>query len=280
MNLCGEITAGFTPNCDFPLLPGVSDRLVLMNKDDIDIITYEIANPQVITNITLKAGKSAYVWQGQNRSNEPASRMVKGRYSNNFDHEVIFKVFGDGPTVKIQLNKFPNANLVAIVENNYRGSAGEAAFAVYGISGGLETQELENVKSDSDNDGSYHVMLRSSEFGREPLLPNSWFDTDYATTKALVDGIVNAPIVFNISPLSVSIAGGDTVVITGEKFTGATQVDWVDSINVVTNEPGFVVTNDTTIDIAATTALAAGTYKVRITSPGGVGESMLLVVSA
>ncbi|MFV2016890.1 MAG: hypothetical protein ACC656_15775, partial [Candidatus Heimdallarchaeota archaeon] len=245
MNLCGEITAGFTPNCDFPLLPGVSDRLILMNKHDIDVITYDTINTQIIKNITLLSGKSAYVFQGQNRSNEPASRLVKGRYSNTFDHEVIFKVFGDGPSIKTQLNKFPNANLVAVIENNYRGSAGEAAFSVYGISGGLETQELENIKSDSDNDGSYHLLIRSSEFGREPLLPNSLFDTDYATTKAVVETLITAPIVLNISPLLGSTTGGDSYVVTGEKFVGITAVDWIDTLGAITSEPGFTVNSDT-----------------------------------
>ena len=278
MELCGELSKGFFPNCDFPLIAGVNDRLILMNKDDIDTISYDVTNRQVITDIILKTGKSAYVFQGQNRSNEPATRLVKGRYSSSWDHECIFKIFGDGIEVKTIVNSFPEANIVVVVENNYRGAIGDAAFTVYGIGGGLETQEAEQVKADADTDGAYHLVLRSSEFGREPLVPNAWFDTDYGTTKLLVDALVDAPIVLNISPTIGAIAGADTYVIQGEKFTGATQVDYVDTLAAVTNEPGFVVDNDGQITIASSVALIAGTYKIRVTGPGGVGESLAILV--
>ncbi|GAF88867.1 unnamed protein product, partial [marine sediment metagenome] len=48
--------------------------------------------------------------------------------------------------------------------------------------------------------------------------------------------------------------------------------------NAITNEPGFVVDNDSQITIASSVALTAGTYKLRVTSPGGAGESLALVV--
>lgn len=277
IDICGDITSGLGPNCDFPQIGGATDRIVIINFSDIDVVTRDGVNNEIITDITLKSGKSGYAWFGQNRSVEPREALVKGRYSNAFDHEVRHKIFNDGAAVRKQLNASVNGRFVAIVEANFKGETGDAAFKVFGIESGLEVPELEKIYDNSDTEGAFDLLLRSSEFAREPKLAATFFDTDYATTQAKVDALVDIPQILNIAPLTGNTAGSDSYTITGANFTGATQIDWVEGVTV-TNEPTFVVDNDAQISISSSVALSAGTYKIRVTSPNGVGESLSLVV--
>ena len=278
IDICGEITAGFTPDCDNPIIAGATDRLILFNFDDIDTFTFG-ARPGVISGITLKSGKSGYAWVGQNRSVEPRVALVRGRYSNQFDHESTFKVFGNSPEVKEQLNKMVNGRYLAIVENNFKGNMGDAAFELQGIRGGVEVAELERITADADTEGAYNVIMRSSEFGREAKLPKTIWDTDYNTTKALIEALINAPIVFNVEPTALAVLGGDSVIVTGENFTGVTQVDFIDQALAITNQAVFTVDNDGQISFTSV-ALTAGTYKIRLTSPDGTGESLAVLTAS
>jgi hypothetical protein len=71
-----------------------------------------------------------------------------------------------------------------------------------------------------------------------------------------------APQVTGIAPTSGSSAGGDTVVITGSRFTGATDVGFD-----ITNAAGMTVDSDT--QITATSPAGTGTVDITVTTPAG-----------
>ena len=71
-----------------------------------------------------------------------------------------------------------------------------------------------------------------------------------------------APQVTGIAPTSGSSAGGDTVVITGSRFTGATDVGFD-----ITNAAAMTVDSDT--QITATSPAGTGTVDVTVTTPAG-----------
>ena len=74
-----------------------------------------------------------------------------------------------------------------------------------------------------------------------------------------------APTVTLLAPTSVSIAGGDLVIVTGTNFTGATAVE-VENVAVDASE--WEVMDDVTIALAAP-AKSAGAYNVSVTTPAG-----------
>ncbi len=188
--LCGEITDGNEPDCDFPLVGGADDRLILINESDIESVTRDITNKKLIVGITLASGKTGFVFQGKNNSNEPRQALVEQRYSEVYDHEVIFKAFGVLPDDKTQLEKMAKGRMVAIVENNFRGEDGKAAFEMYGLAVGLKVRELERIGADTETQGAYNIVLRTPDEIKEPNLPNSIWLTSYAVTKALVDALL------------------------------------------------------------------------------------------
>jgi len=191
MATCDNLNADILYDCDNPPTGGANDRLILFNFDDINgNVTVDGSNPLLFTDITLASGVRGYVFEGLNNSNEPRAALVKGRYVNGYDHEVIFKVFKNSPDAKAQLKRLDGAKVVALVQNNHKGASGNAAFEIYGYETGLRLQELERVIADAENQGAYTVTIRNDEVSRPSSLPHTLFDTDFATTKALVDSLI------------------------------------------------------------------------------------------
>jgi hypothetical protein len=74
------------------------------------------------------------------------------------------------------------------------------------------------------------------------------------------------PVVTGVSPASGSVAGGDTVIITGTGFTGATGASFGPDVTVS-------VTVDSDTQITATSPLGAGTVDVIVTTPAGTSAA-------
>lgn len=192
METCGQISSDILIDCLNPLVGGVKDRLVLMNKEDWDAatITKDQDNAQLISNVILASGAIAYQYEGKNNSVEPRQALVKQRYAEVYDHEVIFKVFKADASTKQQLELLAKGKVVAIVENNWKGASGAGAFEVYGEETGLYVQELDRTLADADTQGAYNVVLRTSEQAKESHLPATLFAGSYAATKQIVDSLL------------------------------------------------------------------------------------------
>lgn len=188
---CGDISAGLEPNCDFPLMGGVYEDLVLMNYGDIDSVTRNTTNKQIVEAITLNTTTDkAYLYKGKNESVEPQVNLVKQRYSDSYDHEVMFIIFLNTPVAKQQIEGMVGGKLVAIVQNKHKNSAGDTSYEIYGLGVGLYVMELSRIVVDPDTQGAYKIILRTPDNAKEGNLPNPLFITNYATTKAVVDGLL------------------------------------------------------------------------------------------
>jgi len=192
MPTCDNLTAGIAYDCANPPSGGANDRLILLNFSDVEAatITYDGTNPIIVENIVLAGAAVGYVFEGLNNSNEPRSAMVKGRYVNGYDHEVRFKCFDNSPAAKLQLGKLDGALIVAIVQNNRKGASGNSAFEIYGLQTGLRLQELERILADAETQGAYNLLIRNDEISRPSSLPHTLWDTDFATTLAIVNGLI------------------------------------------------------------------------------------------
>jgi hypothetical protein len=189
--ICGTITSNLSVNCTNPLQAGAEDTLYLINREDwLDAaITYNVTNTEIIENIVLASGIVAYTYQGKNNSVVPKYELVKQPYAEFYNHEINFKVFDVSPSAKEQLELLAKGQMVAIVQNKYKGTDGNAAFEVYGAQGGLVcTQNVREVSS-TDTGGAFDLILKSDETAMEPHMPKTIFITDYSTTKALVEGL-------------------------------------------------------------------------------------------
>ena len=94
---CGEISAGLDLDCDYPPMGGTTEDLVLMNYGDIESVTRNATNKQVVEAITINSLVTAYKYEGKNESLEPQANLVKQRYADCYDHEVMFIIFLNTP---------------------------------------------------------------------------------------------------------------------------------------------------------------------------------------
>lgn len=191
--VCGDISAGLSFDCDNPLQSGAEDRLILMNREDYlnATITVDPSNSQIITDIVLPVGKLAYVYQGKNNSNVPKYEMIKQAFAEVYNHEINFKAFQVDPTAKKELENLAKASVVAIVENKFKGSSGNSAFEVYGAGAGLNATQILRELQNADTQGAFDCIIKSDENSYEPNMPKTLWNTDYATTKAIVDALLS-----------------------------------------------------------------------------------------
>ena len=287
MSNCGKLTKGSIYDCDEPLQGGVEKDVILFNKDDIASITRAVVDgANVITDITLNNGTLAFEFQGFGTSVVPTYNQRRSAVSVTYDHVVVLQVFEVSQPMKDALEKAALGNMVAVVRNRSNTTL-KNFYEVYGLGNGLMLTDSPREPANVDTGGAFSCTFRTSEEqSGEASMPETWFDTDEATTTTVIRGKLHLPIVENVSPVSVLIAGGTAVTVTGLNFQDVdgvddvTALDWVDSLGAVTAEPGGVTASNTQIDIAASVALSAGTYKIRVTTSTGVAESALVVVAA
>jgi hypothetical protein len=188
MASCALITLGATYDCTNPIVPGVNTRLILINKDEVATVTK--AAPY-ITAITLDGTKTGFAFEGYRQSLNPEYTLVPASLSIGYDHQIKFQVFDISQEQKENLQKMALGRMVAIVENMNNEGNDDNVFEVYGIDVGMEIMEMNRIARDMETQGSFSVLLKSpDDEGKEPKMPVTWFDTDYATTKALVDALL------------------------------------------------------------------------------------------
>lgn len=281
---CIGVFQGAEFDCEDQLQAGVEPLITVINSDDI------LSFPKTdgtISDIILKPGKKGFVFQGTRNSVVPEMTNKVSGFSNRYSHKVQYQVFDVSQLQKNNLNGLANKAHVIIVYNRSR-TEEQAAFEVYGEGVGLELPDggLIRLPGDQATGGSFTVISQTADDGaQEEALPRTFWDTDYATTLAKIQDLSNLPSISNVTPIAVATAGGTAVVITGNNFfLNATddvqQVDWVDTLDAVTNEPGFVTDSNTQITIASSVALIAGTYKLRVTTTSGIAESELIIVAS
>lgn len=168
---CGLITANISPDCDNPLVGGLEVDLILINKDHITSMTFDATNPLIVTAITLSASNKGYMYTGIKNSNSSKATLLKGKYTNTYEHEigmVVFKVNGDA---KKQIELLSKGLVVAVVRNKYRGTNADSAFEIFGREQGLEVATLERDVNNADTQGGFMITLKTPDVGKEAHLP-------------------------------------------------------------------------------------------------------------
>jgi len=192
---CGLIVMGSAYDCDNPINAGVDNRLILMNKEvwDRATITYDVTVTTLITNIVLtQTGDVGFVFQGIRTSTRPQSAFVPASVSVGYDHQIEFQIFDISQEQKDNIEKMGVSKMVAIVQNSNSIGNDNSVFEIFGKDVGLEMQAgAMRINADVETNGSYALNLKTSDDqGKEPKLPTSLWDTDFATTIVKVDALL------------------------------------------------------------------------------------------
>lgn len=192
------IKQGISPSCDDPIVQGVEQRGIIINRDDIDFsaTTFNSTRKNVIETIALKSTKKAYevVVLGSNPFTGTNTALAAGTYRNTFTNTVSLVILDNGPDVcENVIDGLANGEFVVILENKFKGlqkeeNPGDPAFQVYGWYQGLRASEMTNEKYSEDTDGGWAVSLQET---RAPKSGVFLFKTDYETTAAAVESLVS-----------------------------------------------------------------------------------------
>lgn len=187
--VCGSISDDVSQDCDNPMVAGTKDRLILLNFSDLDSVSKN-ANPLIIEDMLLASGTEAFQYDGKNNSNGNNFELIVKDFAEVYKHKLPFKVFKNDGATKQQLELLAKGRVIAIVENNHKGSGGDAAFEILGLDSGLVLTVHTRDANDDPTQGAHDLMLESSDKSLEPHVPVTFFSVDYATTKALIDALL------------------------------------------------------------------------------------------
>lgn len=194
MSLCDNvIKQGISPSCDDPLVQGVEQKGVIINRSDIDFsaTVFNSERKNVIETIALKSGKKAYevLVLGATPFTGTNTAFAAGTYRNTFTNTVSIVILDNGPDVcENVIDGLANGEFVVILENKFKGlqketNPGDCSFQIYGWYQGLRASEMTNDKYSEDTDGGWAVSLQETKAPKSGLF---LFKTDYDTTAAEV----------------------------------------------------------------------------------------------
>ena len=187
---CNGITIGADYDCLDPLKAKVNERLLVGNLDDVETVEYDVTNPTLIVGITMKTTKAMFAFQGVRSTVKPQVDLVASEVNVGFSHQCDFSVFEVDAPQKENLQAMSTLSQFCIYQNPKDSSLGDAVWEVMGINSGLEVATLTRMPADGATGGAYTVQLKTPEAASETVLPNSFFDTDIATTELAIEALL------------------------------------------------------------------------------------------
>lgn len=185
-------------NCDDPIVPGVEQEGVIINRSDIDFSTvaFNTTRKNVIETLALKSGKKAYkvVVSGSTPFTGTNTALATGTYRNTFTNTVNMVILANDPDVCADIiDGLANGEYVVILENKAKSlqkeeNPGDSAFQVYGYYQGLKAAEISNDKYSEETEGGWSVSLQETKVPKSALF---YFKTDYDTTKTSIETLTS-----------------------------------------------------------------------------------------
>lgn len=189
MAACAKFAAGVLADCDTKPVAGTETEIYLCNREDIASLTYDVANNLIVEAITMTGVTLWYKFKGIKQSNSPTVKMNKTKYLNNWIHGLDFLVFANDGATKEIIMDLSNSEICAIVQNKWKGTAGNMAYELYGFGAGLVMTAAERNPNDAETAGAWKLTFGPDEGQFEDNVPLTVYDTDLATTKSLVEAL-------------------------------------------------------------------------------------------
>lgn len=193
MSIYNKITAGFALGTDKPITSGIEDVIYVFNHDDVTL-TYDAANPLIVTGLTAVSNAKIYKFEGTNNSFNTMSKLAKTQVGPRYTEEIDFNIAGLSTDIKAQLMAMGYGRVRAISVNNYKD--GDSAIELFGAVNGLIVTEAERNATDETLDGGYKIKMTNPDKLKEPyppravsIAPQSGTAT-YASTIAALEALV------------------------------------------------------------------------------------------
>ncbi|WP_295674442.1 hypothetical protein [uncultured Mucilaginibacter sp.] len=193
MSIYNKINAGFSLGTASPVTAGIEDVIYIFNQDDFTL-TFDTANPLIVTGITAVGTASIYKFEGTNNSFNTSSKLAKTSVGPRYTEEIDFNIAGFSVDIKTQLMAMGYGRTRAIVINNYNSS--DSAIELFGAVNGLILTDAERSAADETVDGGYKLKLTNPDKLREPYPPRAVSiaptngTATYASSLAAIEALV------------------------------------------------------------------------------------------
>ena len=194
MSIYNKINAGFSLGTGEPITSGIEDVIYIFNQDDI-ALTYDVANPLIVTGLTAVSSATVYKFEGTNNSFNTMSKLAKTQVGPRYTEEIDFNIAGLSVQVKGQLMAMGYGRVRAIAVNNYKNS--DSAVELFGAVNGLIVTDAERNAADETLDGGYKIKLTNPDKLKEPyppravsIVPSGGGTATYASTVAALEALV------------------------------------------------------------------------------------------
>jgi hypothetical protein len=193
MSIYNKINTGFSLGTGDPITSGIEDVIYIFNQDDITL-TYDVANPLIVTSITAVSSAKVYKFEGTNNSFNTMSKLAKTQVGPRYTEEIDFNIAGLSVEIKAQLMAMGYGRIRAIAVNNYKSS--NSSIELFGAVNGLILTDAERNAADETLEGGYKLKLTNPDKTREPYPPRAVFiapesgPATYTSTIAAIEALV------------------------------------------------------------------------------------------
>lgn len=187
----GSLAANIAKNCSKPMTSGYTGRGLLIPLSNTLTYAVNATNPRIITSITMGASDKLAVidnvWPSAFDGSNTQSNADSGRtlYGKTFAFRIPLRGAGTSKDIVEPLVESPLGYL-AVLEKKDRG--GDGSFEVVGYCQGLQVNADGIVRNENENGGDIVVTMSCQEQYFEVAM----FDTDYNTTKAAFEALMNS----------------------------------------------------------------------------------------
>lgn len=180
------ITKGLTSDCSTQGNAGIEQVIYLINRSQIAEITYDSTIDTKVTDIDLESGAKAYKLIGQKQNlNAFSERVINDTVSDMYRHGISFNSFSMSAEDIENIDEMQD--FVAIVERKNKKNI-DGTFLIYGLGSGLFISS--DTYNSNENYGARMLEATSLDSQLESNSAYVLVKTDYATTKAFLEGLV------------------------------------------------------------------------------------------
>jgi hypothetical protein len=108
---CGVLNNGISIDCDNGMVSGAQEDVYLINFDDWQAATVNVAANNVYDSITLASGDSLFKIEGAKASVEPLVEARTDGFINGYNHQVRIRVFKATAEAKAEVEEILNGRL-------------------------------------------------------------------------------------------------------------------------------------------------------------------------
>lgn len=200
-NLCEKLLTGcINADCNNPVFQGVDAVAYIFNKSEVDSLTYDQTNPNLVTAIVMKTHEvdnsdityTGYKINqlGKTPYTGTTTTMTEGNIFNRYTSEFHFVVPDNSPTAANLIDALKDGKFMVVIKNEYEGTDGQGTYQIYGGKKGLVASAIEGAKYSDDTEGGWAITLTEEGSPVSALFLEHKTSTDVDTEEYL-EGLVD-----------------------------------------------------------------------------------------